>query len=173
MQGVTSSRILLITILIGVFVVQIQIIASAIGFGFFDLVPGINIQSNAMILLRPGAGGPIRQYRITKQMIMVPDNLPISFAKFATDWTFVDSKKHPWICNDSLLHGQNIQIEVKTTAFGSGSADIEITKIGTYGDPETLLTKMNIGVTGISLEGFTLRGILHRTHGEASRTCAL
>lgn len=152
---------------------QIQIIASAIGFGFFDLVPGINIQSNAMILLRPGAGGPIRQYRITKQMIMVPDNLPISFAKFATDWTYVDSKNHPWICNDSLLQAQTIQIEVKTTAFGSGTADIEIIKISPHGDPESLLTKMNIGVTGFSLEGFTLRGILHRTHGEALKTCAL
>jgi hypothetical protein len=152
---------------------QIQIIASAIGFGLFDIVPGLNVQSNAIILIRPGPNGPVRHYRITKQMILVPDNLPISFAKFATAWTVVDSKKHEWVCKDELLNNQVIQIAVTTTTFGAGSADIEITKISEQGDPEILMSKMNIGVTGVSLEGFKLRGKLVRTHGDAAKTCSI
>ncbi len=66
-----------------------------------------------------------------------------------------------------------IQIAVTTTTFGAGSADIEITKISKQGDPEILMSKMNIGVTGVSLEGFKLRGKLVRTHGDAAKTCSI
>lgn len=94
------------------------------------------------------------------------------FSMMSTEWTFIDSKRHPWICGAERMIGKTIEIEVTGAMFGAGKADVRLSLLDESGNAETLWTRFDIQSKGLQLSDVKVRGKLAHHNGSYSLECS-
>jgi len=149
----------------------IKIKGNSVGVSMPLFGTGLNLATIGFISIRPGDKGPTQIFKIQDTMSLKSSSASAIFAMMSTEWTFVDTKRHPWICGAERMLGKTIEIEVTGAMFGAGKADIKISLLDASGKIETLLTRFDVKSTGLQLSNVKVRGELIHHNGAASLEC--
>lgn len=132
---------------------------------------GLNVATIGFISIRPGENGPIQIFRIQDTMNLKSGSASAVFSMLSTDWTFVDSKEHPWVCRAEQLIGKTIQIEITGAMFGAGKADVQLSLIADNNSVQSLWLRFDIQSKGLQLSDVKVRGVLEHHNGARTLEC--
>jgi hypothetical protein len=151
---------------------QIRITGASIALGIPKTGFGLNATTFVYIALRPGTGNLVQNFAIDDSFSLGGKSGTFIWSNVQTEWTNIDDKKYPWVCNAESLVGKTIDLAIVGTMIGAGKADIQIKLIDKDGESQTLVSKMDIDSNGFQLTGLKLRGVLKRMPGAKSLGCA-
>lgn len=151
----------------------IKIKGNSVGLALPLFGTGLNLATIGFISIRPGKNGPLQIFKIQDTMSLKSSSASAIFSMMSTEWTFVDSKQHPWICGAERMLGKTIEIEVIGAMFGAGKADVRLSLLDTSGNVETLWARFDVQSKGLQLSDVKVRGKLVHHNGSSSLECAI
>lgn len=137
-----------------------RITITGMGFALGKTGFGANLVSGAYVETRINPGASSCVYGLTKGPSLGSNSGSIIFGHVQTVWFRIDDKNVKAFLNPGAIVGKIADVKITGAIIAGGHVDVSVDLIDKNGDIATLVTKANIGSSGMQAASTKVRGVL-------------